>query len=62
MIKYENKKILIIAHAGVIKVILSYFLYGNVDGYWKLKVDNGSISKICKLEDGYVYLDYINRI
>ena len=62
MIKYENKKILIIAHAGVIKVILSYFLYGNVDGYWKLKVDNGSISKICKLEDGYVYKDYINRI
>ena len=62
MDRYRNRKILIISHAGVIKTILSHYLYGNLDGYWKLKVDNGSISKICRMEDGYVFADYINRL
>lgn len=60
--KHKGEKILVVAHAGIIKVILSYYLYGNLDGYWKLKVDNGSISKLCKLEDGYIFADYVNRI
>ena len=62
MDRYRNRKILIISHAGVIKTIISHYLYGNLDGYWKLKVDNGSVSKICRMEDGYVFADYINRM
>lgn len=62
MEKYGENKILVVAHAGVIKVALSYYLYGNLDGYWKLKIDNGGISKIVRLEDGFTYIDYINRI
>ena len=62
MDRYRNRKILVVSHAGVIKTILSHYLYGNLDGYWKLKIDNGSISKICRMEDGYVFADYINRI
>ena len=58
----KGKKILLVAHAGVIKILLSHYLVGNVDLYWKLKIDNGAISKIVKLEDGFVYVDYVNRI
>lgn len=58
----KGKKILLVAHAGVIKILLSHYLVGNVDLYWKLKIDNGAISKIIKLEDGFVYVDYVNRI
>lgn len=58
----KGKKILIVAHAGVIKVILSYYLYENLDGYWKIKIDNGSMSKIVRLDDGFTFVDYINRI
>lgn len=58
----KGKKILLVAHAGVIKILLSHYLVGNIDLYWKLKIDNGAISKIVKLEDGFVYVDYVNRI
>ena len=33
--KYQNKKILIVAHAGVIQTAISYYLFNNLDGYWK---------------------------
>ncbi len=58
----KGKKILLVAHAGVIKILLSHYLVGNVDLYWKLKIDNGAISKIIKLEDDFVFVDYVNRI
>ncbi|RRD40520.1 histidine phosphatase family protein [Leptotrichia sp. OH3620_COT-345] len=60
--KYKNKKLIIVTHAGVIKTIVSYYLYGNLDGYWKIRIDNGSMTKMCVLEDGFVYFDYVNRI
>ena len=59
--KYKNKKIIIITHAGVIRTVVSYYLYGNLNGYWKIKINNGSLTKICILEDEFVYFDYINR-
>ena len=58
----KGEKILVVAHAGVIKILLSHYLVGNVDLYWKLKIDNGAISKIIKLEDDFVFVDYVNRI
>lgn len=58
----KGKKILVVAHAGVIKILLSHYLVGNIDLYWKLKIDNGAISKIIKLEDDFVFVDYVNRI
>ena len=60
--KYKNKTIVIVSHAGVIKTVISYYLYGNLDGYWKIKIDNGSITKMCILKEGFTYFDYINRI
>ena len=60
--KYKNKKILIVAHAGVIQALISYYLFGNLDGYWKFKINNGSITKLHIMHDGYTYFEYINLI
>ena len=59
--KYQNKKILIVAHAGVIQTAISYYLFNNLDGYWKFKLDNGSITKMVVTDDGFIYFDYINH-
>ena len=59
---WKNKKILIIAHAGVIQALTSYYLFGNLDGYWKFKIDNGSMTKLHIMHDGYTYFKYINLI
>ena len=56
----RNKKILVVAHAGVIQALTSYYLFGNLDGYWKFKINNGSITKLHVMEDGYTYFEYIN--
>ena len=60
----ENKgeKILVVAHAGVIQSLLSYYLFDSLDGYWKFKIDNGSISKLCITSDGFAYFEYVNRV
>ena len=58
--QYRNKKILVVAHAGVIQALISYYLFGNLDGYWKFKINNGSITKLHVMEDGYTYFEYIN--
>lgn len=39
-----NKNNLIVAHWGVINCILSYYMSGNLDSYWKFKVENGGIA------------------
>ena len=59
--KYKNRKILIVAHAGVIQTAISYYLFNNLDRYWKFKLDNGSITKMVVTDDGFAYFDYINR-
>ena len=58
--QYRNKKILVVVHAGVIQALTSYYLFGNLDGYWKFKINNGSITKLHVMEDGYTYFEYIN--
>ena len=57
----QNKKILIVAHAGVIQSLISYYLFNNLDGYWQFKLDNGSITKMTIMDDGFVYFNYINK-
>ena len=38
-----SKNNLIIAHWGIINCIISYFISGNLDSYWKFKIQNASI-------------------
>ena len=42
---YQDKKILVVVHGGVIQSLISYYLTKNLDFYWNFKVDNGSITK-----------------
>ncbi len=36
--------VLIVAHSGVVKGILAHEIVGSVEGFWKFKVQNGSIA------------------
>ena len=38
-----TKNNLIVAHWGIINCIISYFISGNLDSYWKFKIQNASI-------------------
>ena len=38
-----SKNNLIVAHWGIINCIISYFISGNLDSYWKFKIQNASI-------------------
>ena len=38
-----TKNNLIVAHWGTINSIISYFISGNLDSYWKFKIQNASI-------------------
>jgi len=40
----DDETILVVAHSGVIRSILTKELLGSIDGYWKFKIDNGSIA------------------
>ena len=39
-----SKNNLIVAHWGIINCIISYFISGNLDSYWKFKIQNASIA------------------
>ncbi len=38
-----TKNNLIVSHWGIINSIISYFISGNLDSYWKFKIQNASI-------------------
>ena len=57
----QNKRILIVAHAGVIQSLISYYLFNNLDGYWQCKIDNGSITKMTIKDENFFYFNYINK-
>ncbi|MCI7223601.1 histidine phosphatase family protein, partial [Fusobacterium sp.] len=39
-----SKTNVLVAHWGVINCILSHYMSGNLDTYWKFKVENGGIA------------------
>lgn len=58
----ENKDrdyITVFTHGGVIQAIISY-MFGNIDYFWKFKLDNCSITRINITEDNIVF-EFINR-
>jgi len=52
---YEGKTVMFVSHSGVMRGILSKEISGNVDGYWKFKVENCGIS-IIEYVDGFPVL------
>lgn len=56
----ENEDLLIVSHGGVIRMILTEILSGDINNYWAIEVDNTRISTIVDHE-GFLYLKNLNR-
>ncbi len=55
-----NENLLIVSHGGVIRMILTEILSGDINNYWSIEVDNTRISTIVDHE-GFLYLKNLNR-
>jgi alpha-ribazole phosphatase len=55
-----NENLLIVSHGGVIRMILTEILSGDINNYWSIEVDNTRISTIID-NDGFLYLKNLNR-
>ena len=53
-----SKNNLIVAHWGIINCIISYFISGNLDSYWKFKIKNGSIA----IFEGNFEFSYLTKL
>ncbi|MDK2919084.1 MAG: alpha-ribazole phosphatase [Candidatus Petromonas sp.] len=49
--KHEKSKILIVSHSGVIRSILSEEICGNIESYWKFKIENCGIARLGYVDD-----------
>ncbi len=59
--KYENRKILIVAHGGTMKVISTVLLNLNLEDYWKFSFEAGTYSMF-EINENNVVLKKINSI
>ncbi|WP_372712944.1 alpha-ribazole phosphatase [Ilyobacter sp.] len=55
----EKKDIVVVTHWGVINCILSYYITGGLDGYWKFALNTGGVS-ILEFRDGFPVLQGLN--
>lgn len=58
LVKNEGT-ILIVAHGGTIRSLLSELLGGNHELHWHFKIDHGSITKVT-VEEGFAVLEKLN--
>ena len=57
-----TKDNLVISHWGIINCIISYFVSGTLDTYWKFKVDNCSIVIFEEILISVILLNYIREL
>ncbi len=55
----DNKTILIVAHSGTLRCILSHWIIGNVDGHWKFAIDHCSFTMVENVPE-YPFLQTLN--
>jgi len=55
----EDKDILVVAHWGVINCILSHYLTGGLEGYWKFATENCGVT-IINFKDKFPVLEGLN--
>ncbi|AWZ48032.1 alpha-ribazole phosphatase [Clostridiaceae bacterium 14S0207] len=56
----ENDNILLVTHAGVIRVIYTYVMNKDIALFWKFASHNGDLSLI-KYEYGNIFIDFIKH-
>lgn len=59
LIKYENERIFIVTHAGIIRAFLAIILKLSLANAFQFRVDCGSIHKL-RYENNYTYIDFLN--
>lgn len=57
----QKKRIVIVAHAGTIRAILSFLLAGDDRLYWNFRIDNASISHLT-WQDDFAVIQSLNQI
>lgn len=55
----EEKDIVVVTHWGVINCILSHYITGGLDGYWKFALNTGGVS-VLEFRDGFPVLKGLN--
>lgn len=62
LLENENyKNYLIVTHGGIVRLIFCYILGGDLNNFWKFKVNNGSIS-VVKFEYNNWHIDSIRQL
>ena len=56
----EDETILICAHAGTIRKILTYLISNSFEYHWNFKIDNASIS-IVEIDNGFAVINKLNE-
>ncbi|MGL5055349.1 MAG: histidine phosphatase family protein [Fusobacteriaceae bacterium] len=55
----ETENVVLVTHWGVICTILSHYITGGLNGYWKFKIKNGGIA-VLEFSEGFVSLEGLN--
>jgi len=58
---HKDENVLIVAHQGVLRIIVSYLLKLNEDGYWNFEFTQGSYSHIQLDEKNHCTIKCLNR-
>ncbi|SHJ05229.1 alpha-ribazole phosphatase [Geosporobacter subterraneus DSM 17957] len=58
--EHQNKRILIVSHAGCIRATLAHYIGSGIEDYWKYKVDHCGITRI-EIVDNYAVLTALNQ-
>lgn len=59
LLEYKNyKEVVIVSHAGVMQILLSYLLLGNKKLYWNFRIKNCAVVKLYYC-DGMPIIEYI---
>ena len=59
--KYNGKKIIVVCHSGPIRLFILHLLNANINKFWHLKVENGSITEI-HLSKKHAMVWSVNRV
>lgn len=59
--EYQNENVLVVAHQGTLRIIVSYLLKLNEDGYWNFEFEQGTYSHIQLDERKHCTIKCLNR-
>lgn len=58
--KHKNGNIVIVTHSGCIRILLANYITSDMEGFWRFKPDNASITRLC-FEEDFAFLKTYNE-